>query len=532
MSSLANQQQNLSFPGLLQIPGGITTTLQQVQDGNGNATGLSLSSAGASVTTSSTFQASRDGTTLVGAVPRLISDGFGDILTAKDYGAIGDGTTDDTAALQDALDSGNSIRLPYGTYKTSATLTITTQGACFFGETGAQIKKSGVYDAILITASNWSLQNIVINCNGFGGSGIGVKGANNLVAFCEVYGSTGIANSHGIYLDGQLTTCVYNRITDNWVHQVGGVGISSNTAPDNVRTGNVIYQSGLEGITDDLPSYRSIIANNYISAACQVGGVGGIGIDQASDGTITGNIINSTGNSLPGIKTQNNVGSSNFLTLTGNTLTNNSGGGIWLSTNGAYTSNNNVVSSNTFQNNTGFDIKIDAGSGANVISGNGVNAVILDASPPGINPKTGIQSSFRAYLSTSVVNATGDGTLVQIPLNATSFNNASVFDTSTYTFTAPVTGVYQANAGVNLQSGTGASNSQLQIIQAGSISQTAQSEIDLTAPSASFNLIVSDIFHMAKGDTLVVKTAALGGTLTYSINGSATTTYFSAICIG
>jgi hypothetical protein len=37
---------------------------------------------------------------------------------------------------------------------------------------------------------------------------------------------------------------------------------------------------------------------------------------------------------------------------------------------------------------------------------------------------------------------------------------------------------------------------------------------------------------MAKGDTLVVKTAALGGTLTYSINGSATTTYFSAICIG
>jgi hypothetical protein len=27
MSSLANQQQNLSFPGLLQVPGGITSLL-------------------------------------------------------------------------------------------------------------------------------------------------------------------------------------------------------------------------------------------------------------------------------------------------------------------------------------------------------------------------------------------------------------------------------------------------------------------------------------------------------------------------
>ena len=99
MSNLANQQQNLSFPGLLQVPGGITSTLQQVQDGEGNVTGLSLSSAGASVTTSDTFQASKNGITITGALPRLISDGFGDFPSITYFGVIGDGVTNDNIAV-------------------------------------------------------------------------------------------------------------------------------------------------------------------------------------------------------------------------------------------------------------------------------------------------------------------------------------------------------------------------------------------------------------------------------------------------
>ena len=124
MSSLANQQQNLSFPGLLQVPGGITSTLQQVQDGDGNVTGLSLSSAGASVTTSSTFQASKNGTTLTGALPRLISDGFGDMPSVKDFGAVGDGVTDDTAAFTAAIvASPTGVAVPAGSYKITGTVT-------------------------------------------------------------------------------------------------------------------------------------------------------------------------------------------------------------------------------------------------------------------------------------------------------------------------------------------------------------------------------------------------------------------------
>lgn len=46
MSNLGPQQQNNSFVGLLQVPGGITAQLQNVQDGDGNITGLQVSSLG------------------------------------------------------------------------------------------------------------------------------------------------------------------------------------------------------------------------------------------------------------------------------------------------------------------------------------------------------------------------------------------------------------------------------------------------------------------------------------------------------
>lgn len=105
MSNLGPQQQNGSFGNLLQIPGGVTPQLQQVQDGEGNATGLWLSSAGVNVTTSDSFVASVDGASVTGAIPRLISDGFGDYLSVLDFGALGDGVTDDSPAFQAAINS-------------------------------------------------------------------------------------------------------------------------------------------------------------------------------------------------------------------------------------------------------------------------------------------------------------------------------------------------------------------------------------------------------------------------------------------
>jgi hypothetical protein len=52
------------------------------------------------------------------------------------------------------------------------------------------------------------------------------------------------------------------------------------------------------------------------------------------------------------------------------------------------------------------------------------------------------QPSFSAYMTANLDNATGDGTGVQIPFNATSYDNGGDYNTSSYQFQAPVDGVY------------------------------------------------------------------------------------------
>lgn len=64
-----------------------------------------------------------------GAVERTVDDKLRDVVSVKDFGAVGDGVTDDTAAIQNALNyvvnQGNtSLVIPSGTYLISGTLVI------------------------------------------------------------------------------------------------------------------------------------------------------------------------------------------------------------------------------------------------------------------------------------------------------------------------------------------------------------------------------------------------------------------------
>ena len=63
--------------------------------------------------------------------PRNLQDRFADVVNVKDFGAVGDGVTDDTAAIQNAINSidnnlGGTVFFPKGAYRT--TNTITTNG--------------------------------------------------------------------------------------------------------------------------------------------------------------------------------------------------------------------------------------------------------------------------------------------------------------------------------------------------------------------------------------------------------------------
>ncbi len=59
---------------------------------------------------------------------RTLENRFADVVNVKDFGAVGDGVTNDTAAIQDALDylrdNGGTLVFPFGTYAVNAQLTL------------------------------------------------------------------------------------------------------------------------------------------------------------------------------------------------------------------------------------------------------------------------------------------------------------------------------------------------------------------------------------------------------------------------
>ena len=64
-----------------------------------------------------------------GAVARSAQDKLRETVSVKDFGAVGDGVTDDTAAIQAALNSGTKeIHITQGTYRITSTLTISGNG--------------------------------------------------------------------------------------------------------------------------------------------------------------------------------------------------------------------------------------------------------------------------------------------------------------------------------------------------------------------------------------------------------------------
>ena len=88
-----------------------------------------------------------------GAVSRLVSSKLGDVVSVKDFGAVGNGVADDTAAIQAALNASNDVFLPSGTY--NFTTLIVRQNTRLHGASTrtAILKHTGAATAITCTHS-------------------------------------------------------------------------------------------------------------------------------------------------------------------------------------------------------------------------------------------------------------------------------------------------------------------------------------------------------------------------------------------
>jgi hypothetical protein len=211
-----------------------------------------------------------------GAIRRTVENKLKDTVSVKDFGAVGDGIADDTAAIQAAINAAYSVFLPSGTYRITSPLVIPTgttgmtlRGA---GRGRTIIKNEGTGIAIQSVGNgstgNWNITISDLTVRGQAGTTIGIffdLTYHSQIERVEVsnHGGTGILVRRGFY----------NDITSPWIHQNGEHGIlfgaTSNACnvvgghiERNVQDGIFVYSEGAADRTHGVSILNTTFESN------------------------------------------------------------------------------------------------------------------------------------------------------------------------------------------------------------------------------------------------------------------------------
>jgi polygalacturonase len=187
------------------------------------------------------------------------------VYNVKEYGAKGDGVTDDTAAINAALTACavGVVYFPPGAYKITSTINM-KPGVAFWGNsmfTSTLVAGAGAINIVAFTAfalaNAFEIRNLGFSSGGFSGvTAINLDGTDatkriSLVNFCNVYvASCAIA----AYLRFCANVVIYNFFanvcnTGIWLNQSGDVCITDSKAQNGPGFG--FYVEGGPGATDE-----------------------------------------------------------------------------------------------------------------------------------------------------------------------------------------------------------------------------------------------------------------------------------------
>lgn len=220
------------------------------------------------------------GSTLIGYRGRTVAAKLNDTVSVKDYGAVGDGVVDDTAAIQSAIDflntlGGGTLMFPSGTYKVSAPIRmrdrITFEGVG--GHAGSLV--AGVHSGAIFQAvgdnPNSIIEYVTFRGMALTGSGcIAILMGTNMdylsrlfVTDCHFYGDLAFG------IDGNLIFAVIEKSTFGYYGTAGAIsrhirstGRATNVSNNNTLMFNRFYQArGIASVEwengSDLEAHRN-----------------------------------------------------------------------------------------------------------------------------------------------------------------------------------------------------------------------------------------------------------------------------------
>lgn len=184
-------------------------------------------------------------------IPRTLQAALdSSFVSAKDFGAVGDGIIDDTQAIQNALNSGRPVYLPNGTYKISQ-LFYTANNQALVGESSAATILASTLTspgssvisnstANTVTKLFCSLKNLQVLASGLATGYVVDWKSFQFGRIEDVWAYGGGANCTGIRLDAvwNITECTYNNVQNCYVGNVTkgisfGDGANTNTCINN-----------------------------------------------------------------------------------------------------------------------------------------------------------------------------------------------------------------------------------------------------------------------------------------------------------
>ncbi len=281
----------------------------------------------------------------IGAVPRAMNIKMADMVSVKDFGAVGDGLTDDTLAFQRALAAHACVFVPVGVYQISSTLRINdAQMLCGAGQ-GSEIKTAAAIDLVHLAGSYAVLKNLKI----FGGNvGVRLSGVDGPCVQNAVSDVTVWQAQTGILLDGgnNASKPVYwNNFARVLVAQpfVNGIHLMRQSAPGDTPNANRfmqcrVYSLGATTSGHGLYVEHGSFNNSFVDFESNVNGTAQacVRCGGGSNKTLFVNLYTESFNGVPNVR----LDAGSIETAIYNLMSASDGAAIWDFSGGQYSAVN------------------------------------------------------------------------------------------------------------------------------------------------------------------------------------------------